>query len=1102
MIKRLIAGALSAAICTSSAGSTATAGLIRAGSDRDDSTVIISTSVKADGEKAVSTEPATAAATKAAATTKAAAVTTKAATKAAATTAAAATAVTTTAAAAEEATEPAGALGLGENIYAVVSTDGTVVIKGCGDMENFSKSPFAGIGIKKVVFENKDKDNVITSIGNNLFRGCDTLSTVGGKDGTIVIPDSIKTIGGNAFRGCTSVKSITIGKGTEKIGSCAFADITGLKSLVIPANVAEMDRMMLMGCTGLTELTLPYAGTSADCTSAEGNTDPNHSVADLFYDDHWNSSNDSFDSSSYKLTKITVTGGDRVPSYAFSNMKCLKEVDLSSSSVTAIDNNAFDGCSGLTSLKMPETVKSIGERAFRNCSGISDFGISEGLEKLDERVFENCTGLTTFWLPDSLVSTERAILIGCTEITSLDLPYAAVAASCVTEEGDVNPNCSVTDLFYDDHWNSENDTADFSSYKVEKINIRGGTVVPAYAFSGMTGVKEIDLSKSSVTAINGHAFYNCTSLTTVKLPDTLTAVGDYSFSKTPITALPDNGKIKTVGDGAFADCQGLEISTVPDSYETIGRFAFMNCKGIKTFTIPATVTSMGRSMLMGCTELTELTLPYAATDAVCAAADGSASPNQSVTDLLYDEHWDSDNIEADLSGYKLTKVNITGGEKVPSYAFSGLDCVTEIDLSGSNINSIDSYAFNSCTALTGVELPDTLKSIGYASFLNCSAITGFDLPDRLEKIDRFAFEGCDGIRSLVIPDSVTSMGRSMLMRCHCLETLTLPYAATDAEAAKADGSLNPDNSVTDLFYDEHWEWEDENSDFSGYGISKIIITGGERIPDYAFTNMTTLREVNITGSGVSAVGGNAFLNCASLEYAEIPKSVTAIADNALSGTNADIYVYGKETGFSEKAISEGYTGTIHGYKDSTANTYADENEFSFKPIDGETVIGPKMISMAVGDKYSIKTGADKAAFTSGDKEIASVNDKGVITAIAPGETSIEVKGADGKTVSVTVTVRKPVILVSLGDVNRDGNIDAVDASAVLTYYADISTDQPVDFDDNQKKSADVNGDGLIDSVDASDILTYYAYSSTTPKEEVKSIEDYLRGGETAETEER
>ena len=79
---------------------------------------------------------------------------------------------------------------------------------------------------------------------------------------------------------------------------------------------------------------------------------------------------------------------------------------------------------------------------------------------------------------------------------------------------------------------------------------------------------------------------------------------------------------------------------------------------------------------------------------------------------------------------------------------------------------------------------------------------------------------------------------------------------------------------------------------------------------------------------------------------------------------------------------------------------------------------------------------------------------------------------------------------SLGDVNKDELINAVDASEVLTYYAKTSVNKDGGFDDKQKLAADVDRDGNINAVDASCILAYYAYVSTT-KEKPVSFEKYI-----------
>ena len=95
------------------------------------------------------------------------------------------------------------------------------------------------------------------------------------------------------------------------------------------------------------------------------------------------------------------------------------------------------------------------------------------------------------------------------------------------------------------------------------------------------------------------------------------------------------------------------------------------------------------------------------------------------------------------------------------------------------------------------------------------------------------------------------------------------------------------------------------------------------------------------------------------------------------------------------------------------------------------------------------------------------------------------------TTTIITTTTQPINKISLGDVNNDNQIDAVDASSVLSYYAMISTNQDGGYDDKQKAAADVNHDGQINAVDASCILSYYAYVSTT-KDGILPLEAFLK----------
>ena len=1088
MIKRIIASTLSAVLCSSAASTGLSSNMIHAISSHDLTNMHVAIDENGKSEEITTQTTAATTLTTTGTPTEVTTVKTE------------ASAETTTVSSTEVIMpdEPSSTIVLGENISAEIYDNGYVHIKGYGEMKEFDNSPFKDMEIKQVFIENEDpsKDLVITSLGKNLFNGCDTLLAVSDKteftDETIILPDSIKNICDSALLGCSKIKNIRL-DGVETIGQYALAGCTGIKSLVIPENVTSMGRMLLSGCTELEELSLPYASTDAICSTVDGDLNPDKSVTDLFYDQHWAWENDAFDSSQYKLTKIIITGGEKVPKYAFSNFNCLTEIDLSGAPISAIGEYAFNDCTGLKEIKLPSTLKTIDKAVFRNCTSMKEFKLVDGLECVGPYCFENCTGINSLTIPMTVTSMGRMMLLGCTELEELILPYAATDASCAETAGDTNPDRSVADLFIDQHWNWENDEMDFSPYKLTKITIKGGDKVPRNAFAGMTGIKEINLSETKITAIDAYAFYKCSVLTNIKIPETLTDIGNYAYYATPITSLPDNGKIKNLGDGVFAYCTKLEITTLPESYESIGQYGFCNCTGIKTLVIPANVKSMGRMLLLDCTELTELTLPYAATNEDCAVIDGSTNPDQSVTDLFVDQHWNWANDAFNPSKYKLTKLTITGGEKIPKNAFASLKCLNEIDLSETAITQIDEYAFYDCTNLTEIKLPKTLKMVGVGTFCNCTSMKEFKLVDGMEAIDQYAFANCTGISSLVIPDTVTSMGRMMVNGCLALETLQIPYAATDASAAEAEGAVNPDHSVADLFIDQHWNWGNDEMDFTRYGISKIIITGGEKIPRYAFSNMSTLREVDICGTATTRIDEYAFNNCSALISAEIPESIATIKGNAFSGTNTDLYIYGKECVIEDKSLNDEYSGTIHGYKESTAKEYADANEFKFEQLDGEIVISPKVLSMAIGDKYTIKAGIEGVTFSSSDEAVVTVDERGVIRAAAEGTATVVASIADGKSVSIDVTVRPRVPIYTLGDVNEDGKIDAKDASLILKEYALASTNSPSELDEKQKAAADVNADGSISAIDASSILAYYAYISTN--EEAVSLEDYLKKSE-------
>ena len=878
---------------------------------------------------------------------------------------------------------------LGENITAYFYSNGLLRICGYGEMSDFKKSPFKNAHeVKQILFEDKDYENglVITSIGKNVFSGMSSLncSSCGSADKAvadlIVLPDSITSIGENAFNGCSDITAV-----------------------IVPESVEEMGVDIFKNCKALKELTLPYAATSREVANG-GKISSQTSVADLFTYYVTDSINKSMYSSDYTIEKITITGGECIPEYAFSGMKTVKEIDLSGTKASSINSNAFYNCESLESLKFPSTMKSIGSSAFRNCIKMEEFNLNDGLVSIGEGAFQYCTGLHSLTIPETVDSMGSKMLYECRSLETLTLPYAA-ASRDIANGGKTNSGASVADLFMYSAADPYNERMDFKPYSISKIIITGGQLVPDNAFSNMIVLKEIDLSGTNVTSIGSYAFWNCSDLASVRLPKTVKSIGNYAYYGNPIKELPDNGSITTIGDHAFASCQNLSEFTIPESYNSFGKYAFHNCKGIKKLVIPSNVTSIGEQIFNECTNLSDLTLPYAATSMEVANS-GKTSSQTSVADLFFYSVTNLDNSGLPFSKYAIEKITITGGDCIPKYAFSGMTTIKEIDLSSTKASSIDSNAFNNCVSLESLKLPSTIESIGSYAFRNCTEMKEFNLNDGLKNIGESTFQNCTGLHSLTIPETVTSMGKKMLNGCFLLETLTLPYAATSWEAAN-DGKTHSDTSVANLFMYAALDRENEKADFAPYAISKINITGGDAIPQYAFSGMTTLKEVEIYDSEVASIDEYAFNNCTELVSIEIPEDVNDIKANAFLNSNPDIYLYSNSCKIIDKAFSENYSGTIYCYDDSTAKSFAISKDYKFVSFDNEVVIGPKNISMIKDDQYTIKSNYTNLNYSTSDSSVATVDKNGVISAVKSGNAVIDVKASDGKTGTVNVGVRVP-----------------------------------------------------------------------------------------------
>ena len=293
--------------------------------------------------------------------------------------------------------------------------DGVLTISGNGKMGdydyNYNNQPWRGV-ISVII------EQGVTSIGDYAFSGCESLTS-------ITIPDSVTSIGNWAFFRCTSLTSITIPNSVTSIGDYAFYDCTSLTSITIPGSVTSIGDQAFLYCKSLTSITIPGSVTSigddafSGCESLTSITIPD-SVTSIGYG-----------AFAYCTSLASIYVNPNNKTYdSRNNCNAIIQTDTNTliagcrttvipDSVTSIGDDAFSGCTSLSSITIPDSVTSIGVQAFCYCTSLTSITIPDGVTSIGYSAFYYCKSLTSVTIPDSVTSIGRSAFYYCESLSDV-----------------------------------------------------------------------------------------------------------------------------------------------------------------------------------------------------------------------------------------------------------------------------------------------------------------------------------------------------------------------------------------------------------------------------------------------------------------------------------------------------------------------------------------------------------------------------------------------------------------------------------------------------------------------------------------------------------